>query len=81
VRIRVSETVTSPFLSRELDGTVILSINTNLNFEEIESAIGDQFAQGERDLAHALWADDETQRIFTPIDGTTDFFIDFRPEK
>jgi hypothetical protein len=81
VRIRVSETVTSPFISRELDGTVILSINTQLNFEEIESAIGDQFAQGERDLAYLLWTDDETQRIFTQVDGTTDFFIDFRSDK
>jgi hypothetical protein len=60
---------------------VILSINTQLNFEEIESAIGDQFAQGERDLAYLLWADDETQRIFTQVDGTTDFFIDFRSDK
>jgi hypothetical protein len=59
---------------------VILSINTQLNFEEIESAIGDQFAQGERDLAYALWADDETERIFTPIEGTSDFFIDLRPQ-
>ena len=81
MRIRVSETVTSPFISRELDGTVILSINTQLNFEEIESAIGDQFAQGERDLAYLLWTDDETQRIFTQVDGTTDFFIDFRSDK
>jgi hypothetical protein len=81
VRIRVSETVTSPFISRELDGTVILSINTQLNFEEIESAIGDQFSQGERDLAYLLWTDDETQRIFTQVDGTTDFFIDFRSDK
>lgn len=80
MRIRVSETVTTPFLSREMDGTVVLSINTNLSFEEIESVVGDQFAIGERDLAHSLWADDETPRIFTPIEGTADFFIDFRPQ-
>jgi hypothetical protein len=51
-----------------------------LSFEEIERVIGHQFAEGERDLAYALWADDQTERIFTPIEGTSDFFIDLRPQ-
>jgi hypothetical protein len=78
MRIRVSESVTIPSLLRELDGNVTLSINTALSFEEIESAIGADFLVGERDLAYSLWADDVTPRTFTPIEGTTDFYINLR---
>jgi hypothetical protein len=80
MRIRVSDSITIPSLSRELDGSVILSINTELSFEDIEGFIGDQFEPGEREITFLLWADDETKRVFTPISGTTDFYIDLRPE-
>ncbi len=78
MRIRVSDSIAIPSLSRELDGTIILNINTELSFEDIEGFIGDQFAPGERDIAFSLWVDDETKRVFTPIAGTTDFYIDLR---
>ena len=78
MRIRVSESVTIPSLFRELDGNVTLSINTALSFEEIESAIGADLLVGERDLAYSLWADDVTPRTFTPIEGSTDFYINLR---
>ena len=78
MRIRVSDSVTIPSLLRELDGNVTLSINTSLSFEEIESVIGTEFLAGERDLAYSLWADDVTPRTFTPIEGTTDFYINLR---
>jgi hypothetical protein len=77
MRIRVSESNVIPSLTRETGG-VILNINTDLSFENIEEFIGDQFLPGERDQAFSLWADDETKRTFTPIAGTTDFFIDAR---
>jgi hypothetical protein len=78
MRIRVSESVAIPSLSRMADGSAILAINTELSFEDIESYVGDEFMPGERDAAFALWADDEAERVFTPIAGTTDFFIDLR---
>jgi len=78
MRIRVCESIAIPSLSRELDGAVILSINTDLSFEDIEGFIGDQFEPGERDIAFSLWADDETKRVFTPIEGSSDFYIDLR---
>lgn len=78
MRIRVSESISIPSITRGADGSVILNINTDLSFEDIEGFIGDQFESGERDMAFSLWADDGTQRIFTPIAGTTDFFIDQR---
>jgi hypothetical protein len=77
MRIRVSESNVIPSLTREA-GTVILNINTDLSFENIEEFIGDQFLPGERDQAFSLWADDKSARIFTPIAGTTDFYIDAR---
>ena len=77
MRIRVSESVAIPTLTREA-GDVILNINTELSFADIEEFIGEQFLPGERDAAFALWADDECERTFTPIDGTTDFYIDLR---
>ena len=77
MRIRVSESTVIPSLTREA-GMVILNINTDLSFEKIEEFIGDQFLPGERDAAFSLWADDESKRTFTPIAGTTDFYIDAR---
>lgn len=78
MRIRVSEAISIPTLTRKEDGSVILTINTELSFEDIESFVAEQFLPGERDIAFALWADDETKRVFTPIEGTTDFYIDLR---
>ena len=78
MRIRVSESIAIPSITRGADGSVILNINTELSFEDIEGFIGDQLLPGERDTAFSLWADDETKRVFTPIEGTTDFFIDLR---
>ena len=78
MRIRVSESIAIPSFTRGADGSVILNINTELSFEDIEGFIGDQFLPGERDIAFSLWADDESKRVFIPIEGTTDFFIDFR---
>ena len=78
MRIRVSESISIPSLTRGADGTVILNINTELSFEDIEGFIADQFLPGERDAAFALWADDETDRKFTPIEGSSDFYIDLR---
>ena len=78
MRIRVSDSIAIPSLSRELDGSVVLSINAELSFEDIEGFVGDQFEPGERNIAFSLWADDETERVFTPIEGTTDFYIDLR---
>ena len=80
MRIRVSETVLMPSLSREADGIAVLHINTELSFEDIESFIGEQFQLGERDIAYALWADDEAERTFTPIEGSSDFYIDLRSD-
>ena len=77
MRIRVSESTVIPSLTREA-GMVILNINTDLSFENIEEFIGDQFLPGERDRAFSPWADDESKRTFTPIAGTTDFYIDAR---
>lgn len=77
MRIRVSESNVIPSITREVDA-VILNINTDLSFESIEEFVGDLFLPGERDEAFSLWADDETKRTFTPIAGTTDFFIDAR---
>lgn len=77
MRIRVSESTVIPSLTREA-GMVILNINTDLSFENIEEFIGDQFLPGERDAAFSLWADEESKRTFTPIAGTTDFYIDAR---
>jgi hypothetical protein len=78
MRIRVSDSISIPSLTRLGDGTVVLTINTELSFEDIEKFVADDFLPGERDLAYALWADDATDRKFTPIEGSSDFFIDLR---
>jgi hypothetical protein len=36
MRIRVSESIAIPSITRGADGSVILSINTELSFEDIE---------------------------------------------
>ena len=77
MRIRVSESVAIPSLTRAA-GAVVLNINAELSFADIEEFIGEQFLPGERDAAFALWADDEAARTFPPIEGTTDFSIDLR---
>ncbi len=77
MRIRVSESVAIPTLTRAA-GAVVLNINSELSFADIEEFIGEQFLPGERDAAFSLWADDEAARTFTPIEGTTDFYIDLR---
>jgi hypothetical protein len=78
MRIRVSESIAVPSITRSADGSAILNINTELSFEDIEGFVGDSFQPGERNIAYSLWADDETKRVFTPIEGTTDFYIDQR---
>ncbi|MFM1910313.1 MAG: hypothetical protein RLZZ545_1011 [Actinomycetota bacterium] len=78
MRIRVSESISIPTLTRNADGSAVLNINTDLSFEDIEGFVAEHFLPGERDLAFALWADDESRRVFTPIEGTTDFYIDLR---
>ena len=78
MRIRVSESTVIPSLTRSADGSVILNISAELSFEDIEGFVGNQFQPGERDQAYSLWADDESKRTFTPIAGTTDFYIDAR---
>lgn len=77
LRIRVCESLTIPAITRGVDGA-LLSINAELSFEDIDSFIGDQFLEGERELAYSLWADGASERIFTPIEGTSDFFIELR---
>lgn len=76
MRIRVSESIAFPSITRGADDSVILNINTELSFEDIEGFIGNQLRPGEREIAYSLWADDEAKRVFTPIEGTTDFYID-----
>ena len=78
MRIRVSESISIPTLTRAVDGSAVLNINTELSFEDIEGFVGHLFVPGEREIAFSLWADDETKRVFTAIEGTTDFFIDLR---
>ena len=78
MRIRVSESIAIPSITRGDDGSVTLNINTEFSFEEIEGFVGDQFLPGERELTYKLWADDEVERKFTPIQGSSDFFIDLR---
>ena len=78
MRIRVSDSISIPSITRNADGSAILNINTELSFEDIEKFVSDEFRQGERDMAYALWADDETDRKFTPIEGSSDFYIDLR---
>lgn len=78
MRIRVSESISIPSITRNPDGSAILNINTELSFEDIADFVAAEFLPGERELAYSLWADDEVSRTFTPIEGSSDFFIDLR---
>ena len=78
MRIRVSKTVAIPTIFRSSDGEVVLNINTGFSFEDIEGFVGNQFMPGEREIAYSLWSDDESERTFTPIEGTSDFYIDLK---
>jgi hypothetical protein len=78
VRIRVSESVSVPSISRSENGSVELLINTELSYEDIRAFIGDQLSEEEYEIFFALWADDKMKRKFVPIEGSTDFFIEER---
>lgn len=78
VRIRVSESVSVPSISRSADDSVELLINTELSYEDIKAFIGDLLTDDEYLIFYTLWADDVSKRNFIPITGTTDFFIEDR---
>ena len=78
VRIRVSESVSVPSISRSENGSVELLINTELSYEDIKAFIGDLLTEEEYLIFYTLWADDVSKRNFIPIAGTTDFFIEDR---
>ncbi len=78
MRIRVSESVSVPSISRSADGSVELLINTELSYEDIKAFIGDLLTDDEYLIFYTLWADDVSKRNFIPIAGTTDFFIEDR---
>jgi len=78
VRIRVSESVSVPSISRSANGSVELLINTELSYEDIKAFIGDLLSNEEYLIFYTLWADDVSKREFIPIEGTTDFFIEDR---
>ena len=75
VRIRVSESVSVPSISRSADGSVELLINTELSYEDIKAFIGDALSDEEYLIFYTLWADDVSKREFIPIEGTTDFIF------
>jgi hypothetical protein len=78
VRIRVSESVSVPSISRSKNGSVELLINTELSYEDIKAFIGDALSDEEYLIFYTLWADDVSKREFIPIEGSTDFFIEDR---
>jgi len=78
VRIRVSESVSVPSISRSANGSAELLINTELSFEDIKAFIGDALSDDEYLIFYTLWADDLSKREFIPIEGSTDFFIKSR---
>ena len=78
VRIRVSESVSVPSISRSQNGSVELLINTELSYEDIRAFMGDLLTDDEYLIFYSLWADDLSKRSFIPIEGTTDFFIESR---
>jgi hypothetical protein len=78
VRIRVSESVSVPSISRSENGSVELLINTELSYEDIKAFIGDLLTDDEYLIFYTLWADDLSKRVFIPIAGTNDFFIKSR---
>lgn len=78
VRIRVSESVSVPSISRSENGSVELLINAELSYQDIKTFIGDLLSADEYLIFYNLWADDLSKREFIPIAGTTDFFIESR---
>ena len=78
MRIRVSESVSVPSISRSANDSVELLINTELSYEDIKAFIGDLLSDEEYLIFYTLWADDVSKREFIPIEGTTDFFIEDR---
>jgi len=80
VRIRVSEAVAVPSFTRLENGRIELLINTELSFEDIKAFIGDALSEHEYKKLYTLWADDLAPRIFIPIDGSTDFYIQMRDD-
>ena len=80
MRIRVSEAVAVPSFTRLENGRIELLINTELSFEDIKAFIGDALSEHEYKKLYTLWADDLAPRIFIPIDGSTDFYIQMRDD-
>jgi hypothetical protein len=78
MRIRVTESIAVPSVTRFPNGSVELVINTELSFEDIMTFIGHSLSQEEIATFYSLWADDEADRRFIPVDGSTDFYIDKR---
>ncbi|WP_422688131.1 hypothetical protein [Candidatus Planktophila versatilis] len=78
MRIRVSESVSVPSISRSENGSFELLINTELSYEDIKAFMGDLLTDDEYLIFYTLWADDLSERSFIPIEGTTDFFIESR---
>lgn len=78
MRIRVSESVSVPSISRSENGSIELLINTELSYEDIKAFIGDLLTDDEYLIFYTLWADDLSKRSFIPIEGTPDFFIESR---
>ena len=78
MRIRVTELIAVPTVSRFPDGSAELVINTELSFEDIKAFVGDNLSAEELADFYSLWADDEADRKFIPIEGSFDFYIEKR---
>ena len=78
MRIRVTESIAVPTINRLADGRTELVINTDLSFEDIRSFLGDNLSEDDIAQFYTLWADDEADRKFIPIEGSTDFYIEKR---
>jgi hypothetical protein len=78
VRIRVTESIAVPAVTRFPGGGAELVINTELSFEDIKAFVGDHLSEEEIATFYTLWADDEADRKFIPIEGSTDFYIEKR---
>jgi hypothetical protein len=72
--------VAVPSFTRLENGRIELLINTELSFEDIKAFIGDSLSEPEYKKLYSLWADDLAPRIFIPIDGSTDFYIQMRDD-
>jgi hypothetical protein len=78
VRIRVTDSIAIPSVTRSVGGFAELIINTDLSFEDIRTFVGDHLTESEIAEFYLLWADDEADRKFIPIEGSTDFYIEKR---